>query len=284
VCRSDPHPPHPAQRFDTPPPSTCWRGRFCTWRDGCSGRMATILCELAMRFHQIPLLLACMATPSLAQRPALGVSLGVNRSSVTGGEIGSDGDAGTGLGFGVSIRRAVSSWLQFEPELRFSIHRAGTRDNSTACPECPSVGRVRLRMTTAALPLLLRAALPSTGGSILPFLIVGPAFSVRLGCSRSTDDGAGGEFKDRCDGVVLSPLVDPLPGAPAIHSVQFQTWDLSLIAGAGIEIERVVLQARIERGLRTIERSIPFPMTQIDGSRLLSLALSVGVWLPSLRR
>jgi len=48
-------------------------------------------------------------------------------------------------------------------------------------------------------------------------------------------------------------------------------------------VRGLVLQARVERGLRDVGRSVRFAMSLLDRSKLLGVAVSVGFWIPARR-
>jgi hypothetical protein len=236
------------------------------------------------------LVLVFVTRPVFAQRPAVGVTVSITRSTFTDGAASGAGDAGTGFSVGASLRQAITSRLWLEPELRLARQHAGTRGYPVNCPEtlsrdcAPYTGGSRVAMTTLELPVLIRAALPRPARAVRPFLTVGSSVSYRAGCTRYSDNGAGGELESTCDLVFPNPLTDPVPGLPALQSFEFRRWDLALVAGGGAEVNGIVIEARFHRGLRRVEEAVPFAMSQMDRSRFFGVALSVGVWLPSLAR
>ena len=239
-----------------------------------------------MRPGHILLVFVLVTTPATAQRPAVGVSLSITRSTFTGGEASDAGDAGTGFSAAASIRKTIASRIWLEPELRVSVQRAGTRGYPVFCPgnppgSCPLYdGGTRVSMTTLELPVVARAAF--SVGSVRSFLTFGPAVSFRVGCRRWTDNFQQGELESGCDLEFADPLADPVPGgpAPALLSSKVRRWDFSLVAGVGAEFHRIIAEARVERGLRDVEQSAPFPLTQLDRSRLLRFSFSLGVLFP----
>lgn len=233
------------------------------------------------------LLLAWEASPASAQGPAIGLSAGINRFTLTGGSTEGRGDFRTGVSAGLVARLPIAGWLGFQPELLLLQHEAGTLGYQITCitVPCNPIGAEAIRITSIQIPLLVRAELPPVGRGVRPFLVAGPAASFSLACSRMMSDGAGGQFKQSCSSINPGPLVDPFPypPLPALQSTAYQTFDLALLAGAGVEVRGLILQARVERGLRDVERSVPFAMTQLDRSKLLGIAVSIGFWMPARR-
>ena len=236
-----------------------------------------------MRPGNFLLVFVLVTTPALAQRPAVGVALSITRSTFTGGEAADAGDAGTGFSVGASLRRAISSRVWIEPELRVSRQHAGARGYQVNCPQSDpdGCGWTKVSMTTVDLPVLFRASL-ARAGAIRSFVTLGPSVSYRLGCTRRIDNFEQGELESGCDLEFSDPLADPAPGGPlpALLSSTFRRWDLSLVAGIGAQFHDVLAEVRIERGLQQVEQSAPFPLTQLDRSRLLHFSFSVGVLLP----
>lgn len=234
------------------------------------------------------LALASGAVPAAAQGPALGLTAGINRFTLTGGSVEGRGDARTGVSAGFIARLPITGWLGFQPELLLLQRRAGTLGYEINCVTAPClpIGAEAIRITSLQVPLLLRADLPILGRAVRPFLVGGPAASFRLACSRTISDGTGGQFQESCSSTNPAPLADTYPYTPlpAIQGTDYQAFDVALVAGAGVEVHGWVAQLRVERGLREVERSVPFPMSQLDRSKLLGVSLSVGFWLPSLRR
>ncbi len=233
------------------------------------------------------LTLASSGVPAAAQGPRVGLTAGINRFTLTGGSVEGRGDARTGVAVGIIAHVPIMGWLGFQPELLLLQHEAGTRGYDIFCVTVPClpIGVEAVRLTSLQVPLLLRADFPILGRAVRPFLVGGPAASFRLACSRMTSDGAGGQFKQSCSSTNPGPLADPYPYTPlpALQSTGYQAFDVALVAGAGMEVHGWVLQARVERGLRELERSVPFPMSQLDRSKLLGVSLSVGFWMPKLR-
>jgi hypothetical protein len=233
------------------------------------------------------LALALWTTSVGAQRPAIGLSAGINRFTLTGGSVEGRGDARTGASVGVIARLSIVGGLAVEPEVLLLQHEAGTLGYEITCVTvpCNPIGSEAVRITSIQVPLLLSADLPTLGRAVRPFLVAGPSAAFRLGCSRMMSDGAGGQFKQSCSSTNPGPLVDPYPypPLPALQSTVYQTFDVSLLAGAGVEVRGLVLQARVERGLRDVERSVPFAMSQLDRSKLLGVSVSVGFWIPARR-
>jgi hypothetical protein len=232
------------------------------------------------------LALASSAVPAAAQGPAVGLTAGINRFTLTGGSVEGRGDARTGVSAGLIARLPITGWLGFQTELLLLQRRAGTLGYEITCVTVPClpIGAEAIRIASLQVPLLLRADLPTLGRAVRPFLVGGSAASFRLACSRMISDGAGGQFKQSCSSTNPGPLADPYTPLPAIQGTDYQAFDVVLVAGAGMEVRGWVIQARVERGLREVERSTPFPMSQLDRSKLLGVSLSVGFWVPSLRR
>ena len=233
------------------------------------------------------LFLALGGDPAAAQGAAVGFSVGINRFTLTGGSVEGRGDARTGVSAGLIAHLPIAGWLGFQPELLVLRHQAGTLGYEITCvtAPCNPIGAQAIRITSFQVPLLLRADLPPLGRGARPFLIGGPAAALRLACSRMISDGAGGQFTQSCSSTNPGPLADPYPypSLPAIQGTDYPAFDLALVAGAGVEMRGWVAQLRVERGLRDVERSTPFPMSQLDRSKLLGVSLSVGFWVPSLR-
>jgi hypothetical protein len=113
--------------------------------------------------------------------------------------------------------------------------------------------RVGLRLSYLEVPVLARVDL-SRAGRWRPFLMAGPSFALRVGCTVSADVGPIG-ISGACDDDSVIPD-EALPTEPNDSSDPVRTTDVSAIGGIGLQgslLGRAFsAQVRYTQGLRSI--------------------------------
>ncbi|MEZ5319870.1 MAG: porin family protein [Vicinamibacterales bacterium] len=169
-----------------------------------------------------------VSVPAFAQsKIGGGVKAGVNFSTVTGDiDDGVSKSMRTGGAVGGFISMPLTDRVTFEPEILYSmegvkleITEAGTTLESTA-----KVGVVQI-------PFLFRFAMPSSG-KVSGYVVAGPAVGVLASAKQTNPLGGGDEdIKD-----------------------QLKSADFSLVVGAGVNIQRFLVEARYSAGLTDVNK------------------------------
>jgi hypothetical protein len=131
---------------------------------------------------------------ALAQSPVLppqrfGITAGINSSTISGGDDGTDVSRRTGFMAGVFMVVPVTPTFSAQPEALFTMKGAKAEDAGFSAT---------VKINYLEIPILGRFDIPATGG-VKPFVYAGPAIAFKLSCS-SEAHGAGisvsGDCKD----------------------------------------------------------------------------------------
>lgn len=222
--------------------------------------------------HRHVLALAALAATLLggrlsAQRREVAVSLGVNYTGATGGDL-SKSTAQAGFLAGVSIRLPRTSRFSFQTEFLLVERRvSGERPPSTQSPTLVGPRTDAARLFYAQVPLLLRFQQGySTVRPVRPFLVLGPYLAIRMSCRRDATTDAGAVIRNDCSPTPtnVNPGVDPFIPA-AYHTV-----DVGLLGQFGVELRRFAVSLRGERSFTSLVEQGAVPTSPFDKARLWS--------------
>jgi hypothetical protein len=194
---------------------------------------------------------SCHAAHAQLGSTRIGITAGVNFATLRGADA-EDTKPRVGIALGGAATLPLGSWLSLETGLAYSQQGAevGGGDDVSATLELPYL----------QIPALVRLTIPTSAAArFTPYLVVGTAVGVNLGCRLSTT-GRGESASVDCD---------------AAGDTNVRTSDVSLVTGAGVDVGRLTLGLRYLYGLATIDGSR-------DAEELKNrvLSLSVGFTLP----
>jgi hypothetical protein len=180
------------------------------------------------RAGAIAAFLILVSAPPLAAQilPGLGVKAGVTLATQkTGGEDGGDDDlkAMPALTAGVFMTFPVASWLEFQPEVLYSVK--GAKVDETAFTAKALVDYLEV-------PLLARVSRRGAGRTGF-YVAGGPYVALRLRARTRTDFGSATEELDITDTV--------------------ERLDFGFSAGGGVEWKSLVFDGRYSHGLKDID-------------------------------
>ncbi len=249
------------------------------------------------------LLLSAAALPAQSQR--LDVVLGGTLSHLSDGHTGRDGRWGGGFAVGVALGVPVGRGLYLRPELLILRREARRAGSDVVCladlpPDpivypCLPLGDAQARLTSLQMPVLLRAEFGG-GRRVRPYLVAGPALSVRVGCSQRDPDVTGNAFYG-CDGTLYYPtypagtfvragdapgpagLTCVPPGCyyPVPTGTSLQEADVHLVLGGGIDAGPLGVELRIDQGLRSVSDRSAAYAGAFDGAKLTTFSLLVSL-------
>jgi hypothetical protein len=166
--------------------------------------------------------------PRRRPRPAVGAMVGYSRSDLIGPEA-EQLRSRQGSLTGVYLLAPLSGHLSFRPELLFSLKGGRTQ-----------TGTALLDIELAYLEMPLLAKLVLSRGRVRPLVFGGPAPSLQIGCDVQFI-AADQASRSTC-------------GAGSFSL--FRTFDVAVVAGAGVEMRwpqsALALEARYTAGLRSI--------------------------------
>jgi hypothetical protein len=206
----------------------------------------------------------------LAQRAPIrfGVLAGANLSSINSVE---ERVAEAGNGLLANERRAggqaalyatfsLGSRFSVQPELHY-IQKGGKASITLPTdPEGPAIfddDRLTLgvRLSYVEIPLLARFELASASRSWRPFLIAGPSFSLKTGCTASTEIGTF-KLSGSCSDEASLPDDEEAGATEAENPDPVRETDFGAIAGVGVQgsflSRQFSVQLRYMHGLRSI--------------------------------
>lgn len=176
------------------------------------------------------------ASIAAQEKAAIGVELGYTRASFSGKSAGGV-TLHEGAVAGAYFQRRLGSWLAIRPGLQ--IASKGGATNLVPLNATDAI-RVDLDLVYLDLPLLLRSRLPGIGRTRL-ILTGGVVPSLRIGCNVELSGSGVIPSRSECAKATLG---------------QFRTWDVEMMAGAGlgipIESGELALEARFTQGLRSV--------------------------------
>lgn len=149
----------------------------------------------------------------------VGPTFGVNITKVTG-DNQEDATTRTGIRVGGFATIGLGGNFALQPELVYTGKGASFPDDDA-----------EIKIGYIQVPVLARMRLGSGQGKAAPYLLAGPAFAFKAGCSLIVD-GDSMECSDNTTSVAGS--------------------DLSLILGAGVELGRGRVSVRWDKGLKNI--------------------------------
>ncbi len=170
-------------------------------------------------------------------RPVIGVELGYTRASFNGNGAG-DVTLHEGAVAGAYFQVPLDSWLTVRPGIQIASKGGGT---TVVASDSGTRVRFGLDLVYLDVPVLLRARLPSIGGTRL-ILVGGGVPGLQIGCNVDLTNLQGGPLtRSKCGDLPVGI---------------FRGWDVELLGGVGfgIPIERseLALEARYTQGLRSI--------------------------------
>jgi Outer membrane protein beta-barrel domain len=177
-----------------------------------------------------------LSPPLSAQAPGIGVEFGYTRAGFTG-----QGSAGVtlreGALAGAYLQVGLASWLALRPGLQLASKGGAT----TILPADSTVPlRFELDLVYLDLPVVLRARIPAVAGSRL-ILLGGGAAGIRIGCNVQFSRSGVPRTRSICANAA---------------GASFRSFDMSLLAGAGIGIplegSELALEVRYSEGLRSV--------------------------------
>ena len=166
------------------------------------------------------------ARPALAQIPGLGVKAGINLASQSTGSDDGD-DAGLkslrGIVAGVFATLPVTSWLDVQPEVLYSVKGSSFEDTGI---------RSDVLVDYLEVPLLARFSI--RGGRIGYYVAGGPFTAFRMRARTRT----------------------VFPGATEEIDIgdEVQRLDYGLAAGGGVEFGALVVDGRYTHGLKDVDK------------------------------
>lgn len=171
------------------------------------------------------------SVPGMAERrprPAVGAMVGYSRSDLVGPET-EQLQSRQGSLTGVYLLAPISRLLSFRPELLFSL-KGGRTQTGTALLD--------IELAYLEMPLLAKFVLSRR--RVRPMLFGGPAPSLQIGCDVQFIAAEQASRSNCGEG----------------SSSLFRTFDIGLVAGAGVEFRwpqsALALEARYTAGLRSI--------------------------------
>jgi outer membrane protein with beta-barrel domain len=173
----------------------------------------------------LTVLLVVCATPAFAQGTSKGVRGGINLSTTN---ITGENDSGTqdwqprGV-FGGFIAWRAFSWLELQPEVLYAMKGAKREEFGISS---------KLLLDYLELPVLARFSRGGTARSW--YVVAGPSFGYLLRARTRADFGDATEELDIIDDV--------------------ERFDLEIVAGAGIEFGRFLVDGRYGHGLSNIDK------------------------------
>ncbi len=227
--------------------------------------------------HRAPLLAALLllaAAPLAAQRREFTIMGGGNLTSATGDALESV-DPRPGFTGGISFRLPRSSRITFVSQFLVT-HRRLRGERPASSPSQPFPGPIadEAALTYLEIPLLLRFQRSyHSERPVRPFLELGPSVAIRLGCAREIlEEGTGAREID-CSVTPDGQQPGPGPFIPALY----QSMDIAVNGGVGVEIRGVSLGVRGFRSLRSLVETTALPSTPFDGARAWGLTGGVDV-------
>jgi Outer membrane protein beta-barrel domain len=176
-----------------------------------------------MRWNAIALALVAAASAASAQGMEIGVKGGLSLAEFSGGDNAFDQAEGSrkGLVAGAFLAFPLGGPLSLQPEALFA--------QKGSAYDFPDIDTI-IKLDYVEVPLLLKARF---GVFVRPYVFAGPYVGFRLSAKADSDAGEDGP-----DGVDLE---DETKGI-----------DYGYVAGAGLEIGVVLIEARYARGLAGI--------------------------------
>ena len=183
--------------------------------------MRTIRCLLAVAAIALG-----SAPVALAQGKTIlvGPTFGINSAKVTG-DNQEDASRRTGLRLGGFASISLGQHLAIQPEIALTGKGSKWADQDA-----------EIKIRYLQIPILARYRFGSSASGFAPFVMAGPAFAIKTGCTL-TVDGDDMECNDQTTSVAGS--------------------DFGLIFGAGAELGRAQFSLRYDLGLKNINGDGP---------------------------
>ncbi len=148
------------------------------------------------------------------------------------------------MGFlaGGYIRLGLGSMVSLEPEAYYATKGA---DLDIGAGSGQATGKLQLALAYAEVPVLLRINLMPSG-SVRPFIVAGPSFSLRMDCKLTLTSGS----------TTTSYACDKLPGSTANTYAPdgYEKTDMGGVVGVGIGTSHLSVQGRYSRGFTTVNK------------------------------
>jgi len=192
-------------------------------RSARAGRLHTAI-RMRIPATALVVLLLC-AGPAFAQGLEQGVRGGVNFTNTsTSGDDSASLDWQLRGVFGGFVTWRVTSWLEFQPEVLYSLKGAKSSEFDIES---------KLLLDYLEVPLLARKTFGAPGGTRF-YLAGGPSIGVLLRARTRADFGSSTEERDIKDDV--------------------ETLDLGIVAAGGIEFGSIVVDGRYTHGFSDIDK------------------------------
>ncbi|MGB7217910.1 MAG: porin family protein [Vicinamibacterales bacterium] len=124
----------------------------------------------------------------------------------------------TGLAVGGFVEIGVNDMIAIQPEVLYSMKGAKSSSGT----------EYTFKVNTVEIPVLVKANI-MTSGQMKPFVVVGPAFSFRVGDAKVEQGGT--------DFVVTTA----------------ESNDFSVIFGGGVKVNNITIEARYDLGLKDVD-------------------------------
>lgn len=160
-----------------------------------------------------------LAAPAWGQGIAGGGKVGVNFARISQSSLGFDAlDMKVGVVAGGFLDVGVTEMFSIQPEALFTMKGARTNDSP----------RVWLNIDEIEIPVLAKLRFPP--GTVRPFMVAGPGFGF-VTRARATQGDLEDDFKD-----------------------DLETFDLSVVVGAGVEFARWMVEGRYDVSVRDVDK------------------------------
>ena len=170
----------------------------------------------------------------------------------------------TGFLAGGYLRASLTSMFSVQPEVYFIQKGADITFGGTG----QAAGVFKTAMSFVEVPVLLHVNLMTTG-SVRPFIVVGPSFAQRIGCSLDlSGNSLSKPLKVDCDKI-------PDGTANGYQADIYKKSDMGGIVGIGVGTSKFAVQGRYSRGFTTINSDQS--TGQKGNTTAFSLVLSIGM-------